>query len=73
MRLKYPNNPLICYLNINSLRNKIIDTREVIDKISPDVFIIAETKLKEEFPSNQFETYKYEIETGEIGIKMVVG
>ena len=61
LRLKYPNNPLICYLNINSLRNEIIDACEVIDKISPDVFVIAETKLNVEFPSNQFEIFYYEI------------
>ena len=29
-RLKYVNNPLIGYLNINSLRNKIVDLREII-------------------------------------------
>ena len=28
LRLKYPRNPLIGYLNINSFRNKIIDVQE---------------------------------------------
>ena len=50
-RLKYPTNPLIGYLNINSLRNKIIDVREVIGKFSLDYFVISETKLDESFPS----------------------
>ena len=55
MRLEYPNNSLICFLSTNSLRNKIIDTREVIEKISPDFFVIAEPKHStNEFHSNQF-------------------
>ena len=49
-RLKCPNNPLISYLNINSLRNKIVDVREVIKLISPDYFVVAETNLMTVFP-----------------------
>ena len=60
-RLKYPTNPLIGYLNINSLRNKIIDVREVIGKLSLDYFVISETKLDESFPSAQFNISNYEI------------
>ena len=33
LRLKYPRNPLVGYLNINSLRNKIIDVREMIGRL----------------------------------------
>ena len=40
-RVKYPTNPLIGYLNINSLRNKIIDVREVIGKMSLDYLVIS--------------------------------
>ena len=43
-RLKYSANSLIGYLNINSLRNKIIDVREVIGKLLLDYFVISETK-----------------------------
>ena len=32
-KLKYPRNPLIGYLNINSLRNKIIGVREMIGRL----------------------------------------
>ena len=32
LRNKYPNNPIISYLNINALTNKIIDIREIISK-----------------------------------------
>ena len=60
-RLKYPTNPLIGYLNINSLRNKIIDVREVIRKLSLDYFVISETKLDGSFPSAQFNTSNYKI------------
>ena len=60
-RVKYPTNPLIGYLNINSLRNKIIDVREVIGKVSLDYFVISETKLHESFPSAQFNISNYEI------------
>ena len=34
LRNKYPNNSTIGYLNINSLRNKIIDLREIMGKVS---------------------------------------
>ena len=34
LRLKYLRNPLIGYLNINFLRNKIIDVREMIGRLS---------------------------------------
>ena len=33
LRLKYPRNPHIGYLNINSLRNKIVDAREMIGSL----------------------------------------
>ena len=62
LRLKYPNNPFISFLNINSLRNKIIDLREIIKQISPDYFVIAETKLNYEFPSTQFYIENYTIQ-----------
>ena len=60
-RVKYPTNPLIGYLNINSFRNKIIDVREVIGKVSLDYFVISETKLDESFLSAQFNISNYEI------------
>ena len=60
-RLKYPTNPLIDYLNINSLRNKIIDVRDVIGKLSLDCCVISETKSDESVPSAQFNISNYEI------------
>ena len=44
LRNKYPNNPIIGYLNINSLRNKIIDLREIMTKAPLDIVCIDETK-----------------------------
>ena len=61
LRLKNPNNPLIGYLNINSLRNKIVDLREICSSFSPDYFVLGETKLDQSFPSTQFLIDNYEI------------
>lgn len=60
-RLKYSSNPLIDYININSLRNKTIDFREVIGKLSLVHLIIRKTALDETFLSSQFNTSNYEI------------
>ena len=60
LRFKNPKN-LIGYLNINSLRNKIVDLREICNSFSPDYFVIAETKLDQSFPSPQFMIDNYEI------------
>lgn len=37
IRHTYPNNLIIGYLNINSLRNEIISLREIIDKTPLDI------------------------------------
>ena len=60
-RLKHPRNPLIGYLNINSLRNKIVDAREVFGKLQLDYFVLSETKLDDSFPSAQFYIENFEI------------
>ena len=52
---------MFCYLNINSLRNKAIEVREVIGKVSSDYFVISETKLDKSFPFAQFNTSNYEL------------
>ncbi len=52
LRLKYPKNIIIVYININSIRNKFENLSQVIeDKL--DVLIIAETKLDASFPTNR--------------------
>ena len=60
-RLKYLKNPLLGYLNINSLRNKITDLRIILKEISLDYFVVSETKLDETFPTAQFNINDYEI------------
>ena len=60
-RLKQPRNPLLGYLNINFLRNKIVDAREVFGKLQLDYFALSETKLGDSFLSAQFYIEKYEI------------
>ena len=42
-RMKYSKNPLLGYLNINSLRYKIIDLREIVEKLQLDYFVMSET------------------------------
>ena len=49
VRIKYSNNPVIGFLNINSLRNKIIDLRLIVERCKPDVLVIGETKLNASF------------------------
>ena len=60
-RLNYLRHPLIGYLNINSIRNKISDIREVFGKLQLDYFVSSETKIDESFPSAQFNIDDYEI------------
>ena len=50
-RLKYVNNPLIGNLNINSLRNNIVDLKEIILKLSLDYLVLSETKINQSFPT----------------------
>ena len=60
-RLKYINNPLISYLNTNSLRNKVIDLREIILELSLDYFVLSETKIDQSSPTGQFYIKGYEV------------
>ncbi len=59
-RNKHTNNPLISYLNINSLRNKIIDLKEILRKALPDILVLAETKLSADFPTQNFIEQNYQ-------------
>ena len=51
-------NPLIGYLNIKSIRNKISDIREVFRKLQLDYFVLSERKS---FPSAQFNIHDCKI------------
>ena len=63
-RLKFLHNPLIAYLNINSLRNKVIDLGEILKDSLLDYLVISETKLHESFPNSQFNFNGYEVSNG---------
>ena len=45
-RLKYSRNPLIEYLNINSLRSRINDVLEMISRLRLDYFVISKAKVR---------------------------
>ena len=53
IRLKNRNGPLVAYLNINSIRNKIDFLRPMISETT-DILVIAETKIDNTFPTSQF-------------------
>ena len=46
----YPNNPVIAYMNINSIRNKFSALCEITKKYPIDILCIDETKLDSSFP-----------------------
>ena len=48
-RERYYKNPLIGYLNKNSLRNKIIDMRIILQDLQLNYFVLSETKLDKQF------------------------
>ena len=60
-RLKFLHNPLIAYLNINSLREKVSDSGKILKDLPLDYLVISETKLDEIFRSSQFKLNGYEI------------
>ena len=53
LRIKYPKNVVISYLNINWIRNKFENFSSIIEK-HVDVLVIAETKLDGTFENSQF-------------------
>ena len=60
-RLKHLQNLLIGYRNINSLRNKVVDAKEVFGKLQLADFVLSETKLNDSFPYAQFYIENFEI------------
>ena len=62
LRSKYLSNPIIGYLNINSLRGDKLNQLKGVLNVSPiDILCINETKLTYDFPDSQFfiEGYQY--------------
>ena len=60
-RLKFLHNSLIAYLNINSLRNKVLDLGEILKDFPLDYLVISDTKLDESFSYVQFKLNRYEV------------
>ena len=59
-KLQYSSNPLIAYLNINSIQN-MINALRVISKIFPlGILCIDETKLNDSFHNHQFKIDVYQ-------------
>ena len=54
IRAKNLNNPCLVYYNINSLRNKFNDLKEIFSKSLPDILVFAETKIDNHFSNSQF-------------------
>ena len=46
IRKKDFKNPLMGYLNINSLRNKIVDLREIVKYLELDYLVISQKLMK---------------------------
>ena len=55
-KLRYcnPKNMIIGHININSLRNKYVPIRSILQNGLCDIFALSETKLDESFPTAQF-------------------
>ena len=56
----YQNHPLIVYVNINSLKEKIVSLREILSKASIDILSVDETKLNASFPDHQLKISGYQ-------------
>ena len=58
-RRKNFQNPFFAYYNINSLRFRFDDLKEILSNSLPDVLVLAETKLDKSFPNAQFFLNEY--------------
>ena len=59
LRKECAKNPIIGYLHINGLRNKLVDLRQVLYESELDIIAVSETKLSDEFPNPQFNIKGY--------------
>ena len=60
LRLNYPSNVILSFININSIRHKIDQLMEFA-KGNIDILAIAETKLNKSFPEQQFFSEGYKL------------
>ena len=59
-RAKYAKNLIIGHLNINSIRNKFLDFKELLLS-DTDICLISESKLEDSFPDQQFHLNGYKM------------
>ena len=59
-RKTYEKNPIIGYVNLSSLRTKMLNLKEILHKAPIDILCIDETKLDETFPDAQFMIENYQ-------------
>ena len=59
----YSKYPILGYLNIKSLRNKIVSLRDVVTKVPTDTLFINETLLDDSFPDSQLLMEKLPVST----------
>ena len=55
LKNRHINNPILAHLNINSLRYKIIDLKEILSSSEIDFISISETKIDDRFLDAQFQ------------------
>jgi hypothetical protein len=48
------SNPFFSYYNINSLRNKFFEIKDLASKVLPDILVLAETKIDSDFKDSEF-------------------
>ena len=58
--LKYAKNLIIGHLNINSIRDKFLDFKELVLN-ETDICLISETKLNDSSPDQQFHVNEYKM------------
>ena len=58
--MQYSLNPLIAYLDINSLQNKINALRVITKSFALDILCINETELDDSCPDHQFKIDGYQ-------------
>jgi hypothetical protein len=57
---KNKNKFITIFLNINGIFNKCYETDEILKKVSPDAFLINETKLGKSAPASWYKNIEYQ-------------
>ena len=60
LRVENDSNPIVAYLNINSLGEKINHLREICKKSLIDTLCVDEIKIGSSYPDAQFQTNDYQ-------------